>query len=324
MGHNLLVDLSYVGNSGIHEVFFNDINQAAPQTTSSGTASLQSRIFTYPGFGSIIGTLPWGTSNYNGLQAKVEERFTSGLYLLDSFTWSKAIDIAAQALDGGGNCDNCGNGLPSVQNIYNWQADRGISTYNHPFVNATSLVWTLPIGKGHWLGRNMNHAWDTALGGWQMTDILQARSGDPLTMNYSPDTYSNNQVSGLITIDGRNTYRPNLTGSAIKSSSLAYNPTIGGIQYLNSSAYAVPAANTPFGNSPRNGIRGFDFWQLDTGLTKDFPLVRGAHFQFRAEAFNITNRTNYGDPNSLMGGNFGIVNSSLPARELQLAAKIVF
>jgi len=324
MGHNLLVDLSYVGNSGIHEVFFNDINQAAPQTTSSGTASLQSRIFTYPGFGSIIGTLPWGTSNYNGLQAKVEERFTSGLYLLDSFTWSKAIDIAAQALDGGGNCDNCGNGLPSVQNIYNWQADRGISTYNHPFVNATSLVWTLPIGKGHWLGRNMNHAWDTALGGWQMTDILQARSGDPLTMNYSPDTYSNNQVSGLITIDGRNTYRPNLTGSAIKSSSLAYNPTIGGIQYLNSSAYAVPAANTPFGNSPRNGIRGFDFWQLDTGLTKDFPLVRGAHFQFRAEAFNITNRTNYGDPNSLMGGNFGIVNSTLPARELQLAAKIVF
>jgi hypothetical protein len=143
-------------------------------------------------------------------------------------------------------------------------------------------------------------------------------------MNYSPDTYSNNQVSGLITIDGRNTYRPNLTGSAIKSSSLAYNPTIGGIQYLNSSAYAVPAANTPFGNSPRNGIRGFDFWQLDTGLTKDFPLVRGAHFQFRAEAFNITNRTNYGDPNSLMGGNFGIVNSTLPARELQLAAKIVF
>jgi hypothetical protein len=324
MGHNLLVDLAYVGNSGIHEVFFNDINQAAPQSTSSGTASLQSRIFSYPGFGSIIGTLPWGTSNYQGLQAKVEERFTSGLYLLDSFTWSKAIDIAAQSLDGGGNCDNCGNGLPSVQNIYNWQADRGISAYNHPFVNATSLVWTLPIGKGHRLGGTMNHAWDTALGGWQMTDILQARSGDPLTMNYSPDTYSNNQVSGLITIDGRNTYRPNLTGSPIKSSNLAYNPAIGGIQYLNSSAYSIPPANAPFGNAPRDAVRGFDFWELDTGLTKDFPLVRGAHFQFRAEAFNITNRTNYGDPNSLLGGTFGIVNSTLPARELQIAAKIVF
>jgi len=332
LGHSMLVDLAYVGNSGIHEVFFNDINQAAVQPNasctnapgSSGCQSLQQRIYQYPGFGSIIGTLPWGTSNYNGLQAKVEKRFTSGLYLLDSFTWSKAIDIAAQALDGGGNCDNCGNGLPSVQNIYNWKGDRGISSYNHPFVNATSVVWTLPVGKGHRLGGNMNHIWDTALGGWQMTDILQARSGDPLTMAYSPDGYSNNQVSGLITIDGRNTYRPNLTGSAIKTSNWAYDPSISGIQYLNPSAYSVPLPTAPFGNSPRNAVRGFDFWQLDTGLTKDFPLVRGAHFQFRAEAFNITNRTNYGDPNTMLGGTFGIVNSTLPARELQMAAKIVF
>jgi hypothetical protein len=324
MGHSLLVDLAYVGNSGIHEVFFNDINQAAPQTTATGTASLQSRIFSYSGFGSIIGTLPWGTSNYQGLQAKVEKRFTSGLYLLNSFTWSKAIDIAAQALDGGGNCDNCGNGLPSVQNIYNWQADRGISSYNHPLVNATSLVWTLPVGKGQWLLPNLNRVANTILGGWQMTDIFQARSGDPLTMAYSPDTYSNNQVSGLITIDGRNTYRPNLTGSSIKNSSLAYNSSIGGILYLNSSAYSVPSANAPFGNSPRNAVRGYGFWQLDTGLTKDFPLTEKAHLQFRAEAFNITNETNFGDPNTSLGSTFGIVNSTLPARELQVAAKIVF
>jgi hypothetical protein len=332
LGHSLLVDLAYVGNSGIHEVFFNDINQAAVQPNatctngsgSSGCKSLQQRIFTYPGFGSIIGTLPWGTSNYNGLQAKVEKRFTAGLYLLDSFTWSKATDIAAQALDGGGNCDNCGNGLPSVQNIYNWQGDRGISSYNHPFVNATSVVWTLPVGRGHRLGGNMNRVWNTALGGWQMTDILQARSGDPITMAYSPDTYSNNQVSGLITINGRNTYRPNLTGSPIKNSSWAYNPNIGGIQYLNPSAYSVPLPTAPFGNSPRNAVRGFDFWQLDTGLTKDFAITGRSHLQFRAEAFNLTNRTNYGDPNSSLGSTFGIVNSTLPARELQMAAKIVF
>jgi hypothetical protein len=327
MGHSLLVDLAYVGNSGIHEVFFNDINQANPQTTATGSASLQSRIFSYPGFGSIIGTLPWGTSDYNGLQAKVEKRFTSGLYLLNSFTWSKAIDIAAQSLDGGGNCDNCGNGIPSVQNIYDWQADRGISAYNHPFVNSTSVVWTLPVGKGHRFGGNMNHAWDTVLGGWQMTDILQARSGDPLTMAYSPNT--NTQVSTLITINGRNAYRPNLVpGVPIKNSTWAYNSTLSGIQYLNNStskpAYTTPPANAPFGNSPRNAVRGFDFWQLDMGLTKDFALIGKSHLQFRAEAFNLTNRTNYGDPNTSLGGTFGVINSALPARELQFAGKIVF
>jgi hypothetical protein len=170
----------------------------------------------------------------------------------------------------------------------------------------------------------MNRVWDMVLGGWQMTDILQARSGDPLTIAYSPDGYSNNQVSGLITISGRNSYRPNLTGSAIKTSNWAYDPSISGIQYLNASAYSVPPPTAPFGNSPRNAVRGFDFWQLDTGLTKDFPLVRGAHFQFRAEAFNITNKTNFGDPNTYLGSTFGIINSALPARELQIAAKIVY
>ncbi len=322
MGHSLLVDLAYVGNSGIHEVFFNDINQANPQTTASGSASLQSRIFEYPGFGSIVGTLPWGTSNYNSLQAKVEKRFTSGLYLLDSFTWSKAIDIAAQSLDGGGNCDNCGNGIPSVQNIYNWQADRGISSYNHPLVNSTAMVWTLPVGKGHWLGGNMNRVWDTALGGWQMTNILQARSGDPLTMAYNPN--NNAQVSGIITISGRNAYRPNLTGSPIKNSTWAYNSSLGGIVYLNPSAYSTPPANAPFGNSPRNAVRGFNFWQLDTGLTKDFRITERYRLQLRAEAFNITNRTNFGDPNTMLSTTFGVIKSAMPARELQVAGKIIF
>jgi len=115
---------AYVGNSGINEVFFNDINQAAPQTTAGGSASLQSRIFQLPRFWFDYRHPALGYSHYNGLQTKVEQRFTSGLYLLNSFTWSKAIDIAAQSLDGGGNCNNCGNGIPSVQNVYDWQADR--------------------------------------------------------------------------------------------------------------------------------------------------------------------------------------------------------
>ena len=122
------------------------------------------RVFSYPGFGSIIGILPWGYSDYNGLQAKVEKRFSQGLYLLNSFTWSKAIDIAAQALDGGGNCNNCGNGIPSVQNIYDWQADRGISAYNHPFVNTTTVVWSLPVGKGQWLLPNASRVLDAIRG----------------------------------------------------------------------------------------------------------------------------------------------------------------
>jgi hypothetical protein len=315
LSHNWLLDLSYVGNSGSNEVIINDINQAAPQTTASGTADLQSRR-PNTNYNSIIGTLPWGTSNYNGLQAKIEKRFSSGLYLLDSFTWSKAIDITGQSLDGGGNCSNCGNSIPSVQNIYNWKADRGISAYNHPLVNVTSLVWSLPVGKSQWLLPNLNRVWETVLGGWQMTDILQALSGNPLTFAYSPN--SNQEVSALISIYGRNAYRPNQTGSAVASSK-SYT------QYFNAANFSTPAANAPFGNSPRNAVRGYGFWQLDTGLTKDFHLTDKAHLQFRAEAFNLLNKTNFGDPNTNYSSTtFGVITSTRDARQLQMAAKIVF
>jgi len=326
LGHSLLVDLSYVGNNGLNEIIINDINQAnVMQPTTCTTASestcisnFQSRV-PYPNFTSILGTLPWGTSNYQGLQAKVEKRFTSGLYLLDSFTWSKSIDIAAQAEDGSGGCNDCGNFIPSVQNIYNVQADRGISANNRPLINVTSVVWSLPVGRNHWLGGNMNRAWNTVLGGWQMTDIFQARSGDPLTFAYSPDT--DTQVSPLITISGRNSYRPNQSGPAVAS-----NKSYKG--YFNTANFSTPEPYAPFGTSPRNAVRGYAFWQLDTGLTKDFALIGRAHLQFRAEAFNITNKTNFGEPNTLYNGasstTFGVITSTLPSRELQVAGKIVF
>ena len=326
LGHNWMVDLAYVGNNGVNEIIINDVNQAnvmQPATCTTANEStcisnFQSRV-PMPSFTSVIGTLPWGYSNYNGLQAKVEKRFSSGLYLLNAFTWSKALDIAPQAQDGSGGCDNCGNFIPSVQNIYNYKADYGLSAYNRPLLNVTSLVWTLPVGKGRWLGGNMNRAWDTVLGGWQMTDIFQARSGDPITFAYSPDGAT--QVSPLITISGRNSYRPNQSGPAI-----AANKSHAG--YFNISSFSTPQPYAPFGNSPRNAVRGYAFWQLDTGLTKDFALIRKTHLQFRAEAFNLTNRTNFGEPNSVYNGagstTFGVITSTLPARELQLAAKIVF
>jgi hypothetical protein len=330
MGHSWLVDLAYVGNNGINEVLLNDINQAnvmQPTTCTTATenssgsgciTNFQSRV-PMPNYTSVVGTLPWAYSDYNGLQAKVEKRFSTGLYLLNAFTWSKALDIAPQSEDGSGGCDNCGNFIPSVQNIYNYKADHGISATNRPLLNVTSLVWTLPVGRGKWLGRDMNRALDTALGGWQMTDIFQVRSGDPITFAYSPD--SDTQVSPLITINGRNSYRPNQSGPA-----LATNKSYTG--YFNLNSFSTPQPYAPFGNSPRNAVRGYGFWQLDMGLTKDFLLPKKAHVQFRAEAFNLTNETNFGEPNSVYNGasstTFGVITSTLPAREMQFAVKIVY
>ena len=82
-------------------------------------------------------------------------------------------------------------------------------------------------------------------------------------------------------------------------------------------------------------MRGYDYWDVDLGLTKDFVLTERAHLQFRAESFNLFNRTNFGDPNTNVpntgtalspgnAGTFGVITSSLPARELQFAGKVIF
>ena len=338
LSHDWLLDLSYVGNHGLNEIIVNDINQAqtggsVPLDISLGGTPGTERV-PYPLYYTIAGILPWATSDYDGLQAKVEKRFSQGLYVLESFTWSKAIDIAAQALDGGGNCDNCGNGIPSVQNIYDWQADRGISAYNRPFINVTSVVWSLPVGKGQWLMPNANGAWNAILGGWQATCIVSGRSGDPLDFAYSPN--NDQAVSPLTSVDGRNSYRPNLSGPAIASNK-SYQ------QYFNVANFSTPPLAPPsgsatyntFGNYPRNSIRGYDYWDVDMGLSKDFALTEKYRLQFRAEAFNLFNHTNFSDPNTIVPntgaalvpgsvGTFGQITSTLPARELQVAAKILF
>lgn len=336
--HNWLVDLSYVGNHGLNEIIVNDINQAqtggsAPLNIALGGTPGTERV-PYALYYTIAGILPWATSDYNGLQAKVEKRFSQGLYLLESFTWSKAIDIAAQALDGGGNCNNCGNGIPSVQNVYDWQADRGISAYNHPFINTTSLAWSLPVGKGKWLLPNASRALDAVVGGWEVNAIVMGRSGDPLSFAYNPN--NDQAVSPLTSVDGRNSYRPNISGPAVASNK-SYR------QYFNVASFSTPALAPPsgsttfnsFGNMPRNSVRGYDYWNVDMGLNKDFALTERYRLQFRAEAFNLFNRSNFSDPNTILpnlgvplsaetAGTFGQITSTLPARELQVAAKIIF
>ncbi len=338
--HSWLLDVSYVGNYGLNEILVNDINQAqeggsAPLDIANGGTPTTVRV-PYPLYFTIAGILPWAYSDYDGLQAKVEKRFSQGLYLLESFTWSKDIDIAAQAQDGGG-CDNCGNGIPSVQNIYNWQADRGISSYNYPFVSATSLVWTLPVGTGKTLLPNASRVLDEFVGGWQVNGIVSGRSGDPIDFAYSPN--SNQAVSPLTAVDGRNAYRPNLSGPAVASHRIIDSD--GFPQYFNVANFSTPQQPSgstvfnSFGNAPRNSVRGYDYWDVDMGLSKDFALTEKSHLQLRAEAFNLFNHTNFGDPNPIVpnitapltsanAGTFGEINSTLPAREIQVAGKIVF
>ena len=97
-------------------------------------------------------------------------------------------------------------------------------------------------------------------------------------------------------------------------------------EWFNTADYASPALYT-FGTAGRNSITGPAFWDLDMSLFRQFPIGEAMGFQFRAEAFNLFNNVNLGQPNNDLnsGSAFGTISTTAnAARQLQLALKFIF
>jgi hypothetical protein len=317
---NLLLDVAYIGNHSVKLVILGDYNQARPNNASdpaAGTPLQQRRPI--PGYSFIQISFPGGFSTYHAMQVKLERRFSRGLYLLNSFTWSKALDNSAGHLE-------ATTGDNSRINLRNVLAEKGPSNYNQPFNNTTSLVYDLPFGKGRRFASDSSGILNGAIGGWRLTLINTMTSGLPVNLTYNP--------AAQFVVGSSLTYRPNLTGQPLYSSSNT-DPD----NYLNINAVTLPTDRSqPFGNAGRNIISGPSFFQADLGLHKSFPLFReGKNLEFRMEAFNLFNHTNFqapdsnasnirrdGNGNPIPGGSYGTIRSAFPARQLQLALKLYF
>lgn len=309
MLHNSVLTLSYVGEHGVHIWVLADLNQATANA-SGATLSVQARR-PIQSFYIIEESIPAGFLNYQGLQTKFEHRFSGGLYLMNSFTWSHAIDNASGHLD-------TPNGDNSRVNLANLKGERGQSAYNQPINETLSLVWDLPLGHGRAFANHLPKALDNAIGGWQMTAINTDTSGAPVNLYYSP--------SAAYTLSSLLTQRPNVSGNPIapKSSWVKTGTALKG--YLNSTNVTTPTdASKPYGNAGRNSLRDMTFNQLDLGLHKNFELPLHSKLDVRGEAFNVLNKVNYGAPtSSRSSSSFGSITSAFPARQFQIAAKVIF
>jgi outer membrane receptor protein involved in Fe transport len=314
------VDVAYVGNRGSRLPILGDFNQARPITADElarGLTTLGTLLARRPfqGFNNITAVLPLGFSNYNSLQLKFEHRGRN-LNLLSSFTYAKAIDNVGQVLD------TPNGGSPNPQDIRNTANDRGPSSFDQRFNSTTSLLYELPFGKGRRFGKELPAALDFVLGGWQASGIVSLLSGQPLNIRY-PDAagiLSDGQPDFL----GNVALRPNYVGGDIRSS-VSENRHLA---YFNRAALTVPPVTSPFGNLGRNVVYGFPLHQTNFVLAKHFsitPLGETARVTFRAEFYNLFNRTNFLAPDvNLASANFGRVNSAFDPRFVQLALKLSF
>lgn len=302
---NLLLDVAYVGNRSRNLIILGDYNQARPNALTENTPLQQRRPL--PDFSFVQISFAGGSGSYDSLQVKLERRFTGGLYLLNSFTFSKAIDNASGHLE-------TANGDNSRANIRDLAYEKGLSGYDQPVNNTTSVVYDLPYGRGRRFGTDIPAALDAVLGGWRLTLINTATSGQPVNLSYSP--------SAEFLTSSALTYRPNISGDPVTPSG---ERTID--NYLNRATVLVPTDRSqPFGSAGRNIARGPAFFQADLGLHKTFQLFsEDTRLEFRAEAFNLFNHTNFGTPNSnISSSGFGQIRTAFPAREIQFALKFYF
>jgi len=300
---NLLVDVGYVGNKSRDIMILGDFNQARPNGPTEN-ATIQARR-PIQNFQEIQIAWGGGKGDYHALQVKVERRYTHGLYLLNSFTWSRARDNASGHLE-------VQNGDNSRVNYRDIESEFGRSGYDQPLNNTTSFVWELPFGQGRKYGASLNPVMDGLLGGWRVVGINTMTSGVPVNLSYAP--------TAVFSVSGSPTYRPNLTGDPL-------TPDGGITNYLNPATVEIPTDRTqPFGNAPRNVVRAPSFYQLDLGLHKAFGLGRDhTRLEARIEAFNLFNKTNFGSPNSNRSSSaFGTITSTSVARQLQLGVKFYF
>jgi hypothetical protein len=163
----------------------------------------------------------------------------------------------------------------------------------------------------------------TILGGWSLSALGSVQTGLPFNITIDR---ANGVVPGGFSISGAE--RPNYIFGVPLTPPGGSRPQ----QWVNPAAFTTPAPGT-FGTLGRNAFRAPGISQLDLALAKEVSLSERTRLRFRADAFNIFNRAQYGAPNADVSQvNFGVITTTISnyatgrgtPREFQLSAKVIF
>ncbi len=309
MTRNLALSVGYVGSYSDRLDETGLFNTAV--TPGAGTPAQVAQRQPFPW---ITGTPFFGTdrgnANYNALQVKLDHRFANGFQYLVSYTWSKAIDAGSSGWFAAENGSGAG-GSSSLQNYYDPNGSRSVSSYDIPHFLSMSGIWELPFGKGKKYF-NQHAIASRLLGNWQMNGVVQLRSGQPYNLAVSGDVANiGNSVPWW------NYARPNLVGNPLPSYPTAK-------QWFNPAAFAVPSFS--YGNFGRNVLRTPSVADADFSVFKNFLVTESKVISFRAEFFNVFNIQNYGAPDSLIGDPAAgrITSNVIPPRQIQFGLHLAF
>jgi len=293
-GAGFVLDTTYVGNKDTKLWARTWPNQPRP-----GPGDVDSRR-PITNVSTIAGNEPIGNANYNGLQMRLDKRFSQGLSILAGYTWSKALTDTQGA--------ETGSFVPDLQDNNNRRANRGLAATDTRHRFTLSSVYELPFGTKKRLLGEVHGVVGKIVSGWQLGAIATFQTGQPFTAVLP---FDNPNV-------GEGTKLPNLIGDPNNGPKTVDN-------FFNTSAFAQPAPFT-FGNERIDSIEGPGIKDVDISLVKNTLIKEGMNLQFRCEAFNAANHPIFGQPNATFGTpQFGqISDTRLDNRQIQVALKLSF
>jgi hypothetical protein len=301
-GNNWVVEAGYLGSESHHLYGFMDANQANPGATGN---VVDRRPF--PTWGTIQYVADGFNSNYNAGSLKVTRRFSQGVSLITSYTWSKSLDNSS-----GIRNQNNDQLFPQDSSCLRCEYARSAFDVRNRFV--IGAVIDLPIGRGKLLDIH-NPVGNAIAGGWQLSVNSTLQSGTPEDIRGAP--FFNTSGTGSPTGT-----RPNFTG--LSDGYLSHRSPAG---WYDPAAFSLAPAGT-FGNVGRNFLTSPAFQTLDMAIHKRFamPYSEGHFLQFRLEAFNALNHPVWAEPNlAVASPDFGtITNTRIPMRQVQLGLKYLF
>jgi hypothetical protein len=329
---DLVLQLGYVGSEAYHTLLPVNLNAPHPQVCTNptdprgclsggfGVSAARPAAFVPPGTTYIPpGPRPNpymdktnsqmfdGTSRYHALNVSLVKRASRGLIFKTNYTFSKAIDYNSAGSSASGT-----NQPKSILNPFDRKLSRGVAAFSLQHQFNANFAYELPFGKGHRWGGGSSGLLDRLIGGWQWNGIVTAQSGFPLT----PQVGANTSGTGDTDNPDVPNWDPAFSGPVILG-----RPD----QWFDRKAFVPPTSGT-FGNVARGSIIGPGLTTFDTSLFKKVSINESWSLQFRAEAFNIFNHSNFSEPNAVVFTQSGGVISSTAttSRQIQFALKLMF
>ena len=304
LAKDMSLELDYLGSAGSHLQRLQSYNTAPP-----GPGNINARR-PFPIFNGNFQVMNGpGHSTYNGLQARLQRRFSGGFTLLSSFSYSKSIDNTSGIRTSSGVGE-----LLTPSNNYNLTAERGLSGFDFRRRWTNSLLYELPLGTGKRFFGTAGRAANALIGGWQVGTILTLQDGFPLSAFCGAGSVQNND-SGC--------YPDNL-GIDPNLSRGQQDPS----RFFNTAAFVnrIPGSGYRYGNSGRNTIIGPGIIDWDFSTMKRFALAERSNVEFRGEFFNIPNHPIFANPGLSVGlPSYGVIGATVvDSRQLQFALRLEF